>query len=519
MPLPYIKIGDDVIDNALLVSVEVVQELNQHWRCSIVCRQTEDERIGVEDLLGKTIAIKTLDEQGAEHIHFNGFIHDVGLNYEVYGSYTAELQGISSSYLMDISRHMQYYSDQTLSSIANTMAGRAGLSVSVSTPGRKALNYVQYGETDFSFLNRLVDDYGGWMRPKEGGLEIFNSFQSGSSVLWRGEGGLVDFHLRGAMAPSNFKGSHYDIHAMQAQAFPSVNAAPEFYGSASRLTNAVQKASKLMPTSYEPQRARAMTVDNYMEQLEDESKRSVGASVTGRGHSRNQNLKAGDTVEIEGSLDAKGIYGLIKVEHRWEPRGYVNSFVCTPWKSYRNPNPPSMQVWGGIVPACVVDHNDPKKMGRIKVQFFWQEDGSTHWVRMTQPHTGQGRGFMWMPEVGDEVAVAFEDGDPERPVVIGCLWNGVDTAPRGEFWGSELSDNNVKRIVTKSGNRMQFVDTPEKESIVLATPNKLRISLIEKTNEHGRSTIVLHSEDGDILLSAPNGQVHIHSKYFTKETN
>jgi uncharacterized protein involved in type VI secretion and phage assembly len=286
-----------------------------------------------------------------------------------------------------------------------------------------------------------------------------------------------------------------------------------------RLTGAVQSASKLLPAGFEPGRARAMTLADFQTQLEDESERSIGGSVIGTGHSRNQTLKAGNTIQIKGDLTAQGIYGLIKVEHRWQGRGYANSFTCSPWKKYRNPQPPAMNTWNGVVSARVVDHNDPKKMGRLKVKFLWQEDGSTHWARMTAPHTGQGRGFMWMPEVGDEVAVSFEDGDPERPIIIGCLWNGVDTAPRDEFWGSELADNNVKRIVTKSGNRLQFVDTPDKESIVLATPNKLRISMIEKTNEHGRSTIVLHSEDGDILLSAPNGQVHIRSLNFTKETH
>ena len=113
----------------------------------------------------------------------------------------------------------------------------------------------------------------------------------------------------------------------------------------------------------------------------------------------------------------------------------------------------------------------------------------------------------------------FEDGDPERPVVIGALWNGVRSQPRDPFFGGEIANNDVKRLMTKSGNRIQFVDKPGKESMVMATPNKLRIAMLENTDEHGRSTILVHSEDGDICLSAPNGQVHIRSKFFTKETN
>jgi uncharacterized protein involved in type VI secretion and phage assembly len=136
---------------------------------------------------------------------------------------------------------------------------------------------------------------------------------------------------------------------------------------------------------------------------------------------------------------------------------------------------------------------------------------------MITPHAGGERGFMFMPEAGDEVVVAFEDGDVERPVVLGSVWNAVDQAPRKEFWGGELEANDVKRIVTKSGNRVQFVDKKGKESMVLATPKDLKISLIESTDETGRPMLTLHSANGDILLSAPNGRIHFHSKSFSRE--
>src|SRR5262249_16070251 len=98
-------------------------------------------------------------------------------------------------------------------------------------------------------------------------------------------------------------------------------------------------------------------------------------------------------------------------------------------------------------------------------------------------------------------------------------WNGGHPAPRAEFWGGELTDNDVKRIVTKSGHRIQLVDKKGKEAIVIATPTRLKISLIEKTDENNRSVITMHSEDGDIYLSAPNGQIHLRTKHFTRETS
>lgn len=518
MALPHIQIGDNMLADAMLAFVEITQELNQHWYCTLECRQTQDKRIPVEDFLGKSIEVKTTDQQGVEHTNFAGFVLEVELDYEVWGSYAARIVAVSDSYKLDLTAHKQYYAAQTLSSVANTVAGRDGLSVAVNGGESKPLNYVQYGETDFSFLHRIVDDYGCWMRPKKGGLEVFDSFQSGGKLQWRGEDGLLNFRTKGVLAPASVSGSHYDHHVMASQNFQQVSQPAEFYGSSSRLTSAVQSQSQHLPAAFAPQRARVMSLDDYQTNLQKESQRSIGGSVTGTGQSRNQQLMAGDTVEIEGSLDAKGTYGLTKVQHRWEPNGYTNTFVCTPWKQFRNATQPALRSWYGVVPARVVDHNDPKKMGRLKVQFFWQADGSTHWARMVSPHAGPGRGFMFMPEVGDEVAVVFEDGDPERPVILGSVWNGVQQAPRAGYFAAEadIPDNNVKRIVTKAGNRMQMVDTAGKETMVLATPNSSSLMLTEKHDDTGRTLVHIHSE-GDIILTAPNGRVHVQSKYFSRQ--
>jgi type VI secretion system secreted protein VgrG len=514
--LPQIQIGDGMLGDALLSSVDIAQELNRHWWCTIICRNTEDARVPVEDLLGKSVEVKTTDDEGVEHLHFVGSVHNVRLEYEVWGSYTAILTAVSDSFGLDVTAHKQYYSEQALSSIANTVASRHGLQIAVKAPDGKALNYVQYGESDWSFLGRIVDDAGAWMRPCESGVEVFDSFQPGSTVQWRGEGDLTGFSLEGRRVNPSFSGSHYDHHAMESKTFTQLNKTPQFYSAAAQLVSSVQAASQQLPPGFEPQRARAMTLDNYSDQLEAESERSLGSAVTGTGSSRNQTLMAGNTVTLDGVLDAKGTYGLTRVAHRWTQQGYTNDFTCTPWKQWRNPEPPAARTWSGIVPARVTAHNDPKKMGRIQVQFFWQEDGATHWARATSPHAGPDRGFMFMPEVGDEVAVAFEDGDPERPVILGSLWNGVQQAPRFDFYGNDIAPNNVKRILTKAGNRLQIVDEPGNETIVLATPNHSSITLSETLQGTKRTNIAIES-DGDITLSAPNGRVHIIAKIYTRE--
>jgi Rhs element Vgr protein len=520
MSAAYLKIGGDLTKDALLSSVEVTQELNDHWWCTVVCRQTEDKRFPTEDCLGKDLQILTYDDAGTENVLFDGFILDVELTYEVWGSYTAQLTAVTRSYKMDHTPRHAYYLEKTLNDVAQTLTGYSGLQSSVNGPSKKALNYVQWGESDFDFLNRLVDDYGCWLRPSAQGIEVFNSFQNGAKLQWRDERGLLKFTTKGTLGQPSFNGTHYDHHQMKSETYTKVSDEAQFYDSVGPLVDAVKNQSKkVMPPGYQHHRTRVMTHDDYQTVLKKESVRAIGGNVVGHGEGRNQQLLPGNTVQIEGNLDAHGMYGVIKVVHRWTPTGYENEFWCTPWKDYTNPDPPEMSPWDGVVAARVVGHNDPKKMGRIKVQYYWQEDNAAHWARMIAPHAGHNRGFMFMPEEGDEVAVAFEDGDPERPIILGSVWNGVDPAPRAEFWGGELEDNDVKRIVTKSGHRIQFVDKKGKESIVIATPSRLKISLIEKTDENSRSVITMHSDDGDIYLSAPNGQIHLRSKHFTRETS
>jgi len=220
-------------------------------------------------------------------------------------------------------------------------------------------------------------------------------------------------------------------------------------------------------------------------------------------------------VTIQGLTNAEGDYGVTKVLHQWTPNGYTNQFWCMASSEYRDPTPPPKKQWYGVVIGRVVDNNDPQKLGRIQLQYFWQEQNQTSWARMMMPHTGSQRGIYFMPEVGDEVVVAFEDGDPERPIVLGCLWNATDTPPTEDYWGGEYANNDVKRIMTKSGHRIQLVDKQGKESISIATPTHLKIAMVESSDENGRPTMTLHS-DGDIILSA-TGRIHLKSAFFSRE--
>jgi uncharacterized protein involved in type VI secretion and phage assembly len=518
MPAPFINLNGIKLESAILLRIEVTQELNQHWWCKIECRDALDARPAVEEWLGKPLQVLAYNDSGSPFTVFDGFVLETELEYEIYGSYRAHLTAVTQSYKLDLTPQESYFRKKNLQDIASQLADEDGLQAQATLPGNTH-NYVQWGETDFQFLRRLADDHVCWIRPTPKGIEILDSFQQGVEVNWSAEGGLRSFQVRGRLGQPSFKGTHYNARTQTSTTLQQISKAPEFFGSSSQFVSSVQRASAdNLPSGFLHFDSRAATVDEYKDQLESESLRAVGTGVLAHGSSLEEKLKAGDTLKITGAdPDFVGTYGIIKVLHQWTPEGYKNQFVCTPWKKWIEPEPPEPRRIYGVVPARVVDNHDPRKMGRLKIRYDWQESGETGWARMVTPHAGGDRGFMFMPEVGDEVLVAFEHADPERPYVLGSLWNGVDIAPRTEFWGDDIAPNDVKRIVTKSGHRIQLSDKPGKEAITIATPKDLKITLFEKADETGRPMLLLHTASGDMFFSAPNGRIHFHSKFFSRE--
>lgn len=132
--------------------------------------------------------------------------------------------------------------------------------------------------------------------------------------------------------------------------------------------------------------------------------------------------------------------------------------------------------WAGVHIAVVTDNQDPLDQGRVKVMLPWSPDtGSDRyesWARVATMMAGADRGTWFVPDPEDEVLVAFEGGDPRRPVVLGSLWNGQD-AP-----AEQMSDGNPKRtILTGAGVRLTMDDSPGAVSLLLETPGGQRVRL------------------------------------------
>jgi len=144
----------------------------------------------------------------------------------------------------------------------------------------------------------------------------------------------------------------------------------------------------------------------------------------------------------------------------------------------------STQMWGGVVIGVVTNNNDPDSMARVKVKFPWLDPAlESNWARVTGVGAGNTHGFLWLPEVNDEVLVAFEHGDFDYPYVIGSLWNGTDAMP--ETIGAAVADGKVvmRTIKTTAGHIIRMTETSSAKKIEIIDSTAQTKVTLDETNK------------------------------------
>lgn len=160
----------------------------------------------------------------------------------------------------------------------------------------------------------------------------------------------------------------------------------------------------------------------------------------------------------------------------------------------------------GAVVGLVTNNKDPDNRGRIKVKYPWLGDEiESHWARVACYYAGPSRGGYIMPEVGDEVLLMFERGDPATPYMVGGLWNGEDTPPGP---GNPDGENNTKWFQSRSGHVYRFEDKDGAELIELRDcSGNLRFEI-----DVPKDLITIEAKTGDIWFKAPEGPINVSSK-------
>ncbi|WP_437621901.1 phage baseplate assembly protein V [Sorangium sp. So ce1151] len=155
----------------------------------------------------------------------------------------------------------------------------------------------------------------------------------------------------------------------------------------------------------------------------------------------------------------------------------------------------------GVYPATVSDVVDPDGLGRVKVKLPWAKDpaGGAYeaWARLATLMGGNRRGSFFVPDIADEVLVAFEDGDPRRPFVLGGLWNGSDKPPEDMDGDGK---NHKKVLKSRNGVKVTLDDTDGHEKLILETPAGQKITL-----QDGPGSVEIKDSNGNSLKMESSG--------------
>ena len=383
------------------------------------------------DLLGDPLTIKFY-QYGKVVQHFSGIITKIHCKRKTGGGYgTLYISGNAPSILLDSGKECQSYENRTLQEIVAAATQEYDESAKVDTSAgvntTRTLPYtVQYQESDYDFICRLAKYYGEYFYYDGSKLIFGNKLQE---TIELGENlNLIDEEFFLEVKPQDFQYINYNIHQGTSENNDSRDAANEYKNNPIQTDakNASKKIYKKIPQKYHS----ATSLEQSSVDLEDvvrleKDKRELLLKV--KGQSRDPRLRM-NTFACLTDINARAMetYRVVKISHYHSGMEYYNSFegipmMRTPADFDENAFPHSEQQ-----PAIVKDNNDPLGMGRVRVQFLWQakRNEMTPWIRVVQPYTGGGKGFYFVPEIGEEVLVDFEGGNAERPFVLGAHYNG-----------------------------------------------------------------------------------------------
>ena len=423
--------------------------------------------------LGKKVAVR-MKKSGAPA--FLGVVTNVSLHRKNSDFGHILVSGYSTTYLLENGRNFHSWSNCTLDDIVKGLCTDAGVRMQVHSEYTETIDYIcQYNESDFAFIKRLALQYNEWLYyngtelifgkpklPEPVGLEFGTSLTS------------LDIGVQTLARPAKVF-SYLAMHD-QSLAEPTPDNASSGQDILGR--NAFQASLDIFK---KPANQYALPRINYSTEMRNYVRKKQEAEAAEShyviGRSEHTDLTVGSIVKLTSSFlervgsvtsESLGKFIIIDITHTASEEGYYsNEFRAIPAVTHYLPLPDVDMPIAEPQMAKVTRNDDKLGHGRVKVQMNWQTgDMSTDWIRVMTPDGGSSdevrtnRGFVFIPEVGDHVLVGFRHGDPNRPYVMGSLFNGTTGA--GGF-----AENHLKSIRTRSGHVIELDDAPSSLGITI----------------------------------------------------
>ena len=493
------------------VSLHLRQGFNRHHTFTVVVnylspnntfQQTPEKFIGY---IGETASISFVHRQTGESYDFEGIITQVEMVGSMGETGGVAIHGTSPTILYENNRTLDSWMDQSLSTIIKEATQEYGKVNLVSNPKYAApIPYMaQYNESVFDFMNRLSALYGEWFY-YDGTKVYFGKPDRDNTEKIVYDMDLEEVRLVANLVPG--KSARYDYVAQEnKQHNADTPAKPDGMNDLQSIAHSCsEKAYTAKTTSAaDPHVTDKAELDEQMRIVKNAS----GANLLNiKGIGKTCRIRIGEIIDVSFpdrmKLPPLGKFRIVGIEHEVRRDGhYSNSFVGVPDGTVHIPVPDVKRPLALPELATVKENNDDKGQGRVKVAFDWQKNGkATNWIRVQTPNAGvsgavpKNRGWVFVPEVGDQVMVSYEHGNPDRPYVTGSVFHS------GSGKGGD-KDNKVKSIITRSGNAIVFDD--ETGSIVITDQTGKQLIMLDGTDAitvMAKKSITLTNEAESVIV-------------------
>ena len=413
--------------------------------------------------LGESIVVKA-----ANTPIFVGVVTNVQLHREGSDFGCIIVSGYSATYRMETAHSCFSWNDRTIGDVVKKLCEQAKVQLELNPAFKETKDFIcQYEESDFDFIRRLAHQYQEWMyfdgtklifgKPRKLADPIRLEYGTTLSSLDIGLQTLA----RSEQVFSYHSGADREMQRMT----------PDLAYGHDKLAGEAFRASLGMFSK--PARQHALPrISNETELVNYMGRKQ--AAETAETHyitaeSQVPTLRVGSVISLYSSFlervgnlseESLGDFIIIEITHEVSQGSYYkNRFKAIPATIKALPSPKVRMPLAETQMATVLSNADPDGKGRVRVRMNWQTDGmQTGWVRVMTPDGGSSsdvksnRGFVFIPEVGDQVLLGFRHGDPARPYVMGSLFNG--TTGRGGLEG-----NHMKSLTTRSGHTIKLNDS------------------------------------------------------------
>ncbi|PTL31406.1 type IV secretion protein Rhs [Prevotella sp. oral taxon 313] len=493
MAIPFnpisITIGKDGLSSFKSLRIDQSTGAHHHFDLTVDLESGGNRQVhnisSSKEWLGKDIIVKA-----ASKPFFCGIVTNIELHRDGSDFGCIQVSGYSSTYRMETAPSCYSWNDRSIGDVVKSLCSDGKVQLALNAAHKKQLDYIcQYEESDFDFVRRLALQYQEWMyydglklvfgKPRrlpdpikmEFGTSL-SSLNIGLQTLARPEQ-VFTFHS-GANREMDRKtpDKAYGHDRMAGDAF---RAALPSYPKAAR-QHSIQRVSSIND------------LENYV-LLKQAAETAETHYVTAE--SQDPRLHVGSVISLYSSFlkgvgnlsqESLGDFIIIEMTHEVsESCYYKNRFKAIPGTVMSLPNPKVEMPLAETQMATVLSNADPHGAGRVQVRMNWQTDNMrTSWVRVMTPDGGgskdvkSNRGFVFIPEVGDQVLLGFRHGDPARPYVMGSLFNG--TTGKGGF-----DSNHKKSLTTRRGSTVTFDDTAHTILLQTTRANKIFIDELNGT--------------------------------------